>query len=196
MAIYRFTVKGQCNAQEWRNVWYGSNGVDAVDGMQDVIDQIRVIYNAIATGTWSNQCNIYGVDVRDMDVEGSPTYAYSFTSGPLVGNQTGNLVPNQVAGLVGYTALTTKPNRVRKYIPGMTVASTTATGLWTAAWITTMQSFNSLVLGLDIVVPDTTFPYSVKVGPLGTAVGSNRCTASYVRDVPATQRRRRVGVGI
>lgn len=196
MAIYRFTVRGQCLSQEWRNVWYGENSVDNVDQLQDVVDQLRIVYVTLGVGLLHSGWNTYGVDARDMDVAGSPSFGYSYTSGTLTGDQALAPVANQTAALVGYTALTVKPNRVRKYLAGFTTVSLGSDGKWSGAAQTGLAAFNTAVLAVTTAVPDTTFPHSVTIGPLGTATADNRCTVAYLRAVPATQRRRRLGVGI
>lgn len=197
MSTLLLTLKWRMFAQEFRNVFYFA-GDDAVQGnAQDLGDFMRARIAARIGSTLVNDIVLYGFDVKDLADPGNPTIEYTFTSGTLTGTSTNDPLPSQVAALVTFIALAAKPNRKRFYIPGFSEGNIGPDGRWTPGTLNVMG-----LLADDINIVGTTLSLAIahvisRINrPTGVLVGSNILETKRLSEVPATQRRRRIGVGI
>lgn len=198
MPIYRVNVLQTLQAQAIMNVYYyETTGVLSAAQQQDVADQVRLAYTSsqlnlgLANG-WSYDA----VAIRRVDVANQPEIVTVPTGGALVGSSVSEEAPTQVAMLVRGTALTAFPRRVRTYIGGLAEGSMDS-GLLN----TTIQGRGlSFINAMDQIVVngDTLLRQAVELGGTEGApvvVANNRVETYSVTNVPATQRRRRLGVG-
>lgn len=197
MAIWQVTHLQRLLGQEVRNVFHYTAAPTSLSAaqLQELADDIKAIYvagteDANRTNDWS----LYGVNVRRVDVAGVPGQDVGFTGGSLVGASAGENVPTQIAILVHGVSYVTKPNRVRSYLAGHSI-SAIADGLVDAAFRT---SALGLIQALDTLTIDgqTFSRVSAQWDALHeTVVAFNEIDNYFVSDVPATQRRRRIGRG-
>lgn len=196
MTIYRFTTKMISQQQECRNVWYFDLTAETTPVKQSVVDGLsNALKTRVQTGL-STLFNFYGVDVQRADTEGYPSEQFVPTGGNWSGTNATQALANQTAVLLSFMALSTPPNRVRKYIPGQVTGGMSG-GIWSGAHISSFDLVISDVIALDGLT-DVTGPYSVRYSSAdpATVLASNKVTQGVTRSIPATQRRRRVGVGI
>jgi hypothetical protein len=188
-------VKQQLLGQEVRNtLWFGG-GDATIANAQDIVDEVADAWVDELKPSLVDDWNLYGFDVYDKEVAGFPAVALTPTGGTIVGDSAADPLPTQIAGLVKFTAPVAPPNRNRKYLCGFHESSTTA-GLFTATVTGHMQDWADRLL--DIAAA-TSLGITLEVVALaldGTVVGGNPLEAASVSNNPATQRRRRLGVGI
>jgi hypothetical protein len=200
MSTYMVTHKQRSQLQEVRGVYYYDTTVgDPSDTeWQDIADEIRADYvSDLGTGL-CDQWEIYAIDYRRVDVAGLPTFSKGFTSGTYVGPSASDPVANQLALLCTITAPTTKPNRIRKYFAGSHEANMTG-GLWSTS---IRSAFEDLLASQSVLNGAGTNPLVLVAAQWNTqhtqVIATNDVSAGNLQSfaIPATQRRRRIGVGI
>ena len=196
MSTFRYTCKGLFNAQEWRGVWYGEDTVRDISGQLPVVDAIFAVYSTLFTGTISDQCSMYAMDVKQVDVPGTPSVEYVATGGTITGNQVLTPTATQICFLASLRSLTAPPNRVRKYLAGFMGGQLETSGVWSAATIAAVAIFITDIIGVGTGLAGLEFPLSTKLDTNGVVIAQNVVTEGFPRTIPATQRRRRLGVGI
>lgn len=196
MAEYMLTAKQVWQNQEMRNVFYYATQDETTAGLQAIVDGLRAAWATNLQSVMHQNWSLYAFDVRKVDVAGQPTVQYSMTSGVLLGGAAGDPLPAQIALLVSFTALTSKPNKARTYLAGLTETSL-GSGLWTSGAITGAQNWadatfdptSGTITGVARLTVEWAADHSY-------VLGGNILTARQVGNIPATQRRRRIGVGI
>lgn len=196
MATLAVVMKGIWQGQQVRNIYYVAGGDALYANAQDIGDAIRAAYNAELIAHMDNALTWYGFDAKELDVVTNPWIEHTFTSGDLVGANADLPLPTTVAALVTWLAFTARPNRKRSYIPGITNGRVQQSGLWTTALVDDLNAFGELLIDL----PTTTslaiaFVIARVNRETGVLVGSNILEAVRASNIPATQRRRRIGVG-
>lgn len=198
MAIYNVTLNQTWQAQQVRNVWHYETTPDDVPvaEFQGAADAIRSAFATQAVQfatTWS----LDNVTFRRVDLANFPGFTVEFTAGPLVGTNGNQSVATQVALLIsGVVFGTPPPNRTRTYHAGLAEPSTGANGLWVGAAQTAMGQIN--IDADDFLTATVSWDrVAVRYDPItDTVVESNDDLEYGASPVPATQRRRRIGVGI
>lgn len=171
---------------------------------------------ALATAYTTNLVNSWGTPLRYLTlgirVYQVPESLDEYTYGsPIVGAAGANIVPTQVAGVV--TLLTGNAGRSRRgriYIPGFANTYVGADGKWTAAYLSAVSgAMNALLAAFGPSGSNADFEWGIWSRKLGETrggvpehvtaynlnAGFQPIIAVNVRDVPGTQRRRRIGVG-
>lgn len=198
MAIYRVSVLQSALGQAMMNVLHyesstALSGADAVE----VADELRAEYLANFTySALSSAWSYVGIELRRVDTPDEPAWSVAPTAGALNGDSPDNLLPLQVALLVSGTALTTFPRRVRTYHVGLTEAAVVG-GMFDAELVSVFVDFNTRINSIA-GVGFTMNRLAVRYGTgedAGVVVASNPVVAYQGNLVPATQRRRRPGVG-
>ena len=175
------------------NVMYWQGNDALVANRQVIADAVRAILLP-AVSAWSTAYSFTGMTFYNLDNPGTPGVATQFTSGPLVGTNGGELLPGQIAALIGFKANTTRPNRKRLYIAGST-ETYVSNGLWISSFITTLTTVANKLLDFETYSGlDTSFctVWQTSEG----LVSANDLEIAQVFQVPATQRRRRRGQGV
>lgn len=197
MAVQQVTHLQRFLGQEVRNVFYYETAHESLSAaqLQEVADDIRALYVAqIGAANISNDWALYGVSIRRVDVAGIPGIDVGFTSGTLSGTATNESLPSQIAMLAHGVSYVAKPNRVRSYLAGL-VENHLVDGYWAAAAMT--QRLN-LINALDTLTIDGVSWERVAAqwNTAHTLVDDwNQIATYFISDVPATQRRRRIGRG-
>lgn len=198
MAISCVTVKQQMRSQEVRNVLYYQHADNLTDTQrQDAADAIRAAWAAFDTSVGLvNDWNLYAVNFRRVDVADLPGIDVVPTAGVLTGSTSASPgLANPTALLISFAAPTTSPRRARTYLAGMSTAQLQDSGFWPAAVVT---AAGTLATALDsiTVTGDTMLRVAVRfTGSPPAVTVSNRLQTFIVRSNPATQRRRRIGIG-
>lgn len=188
-------VKQRWLSQECRTtLWFGGN--DAVmANAQDICDAVYDAYDTNLAGKMVPEWALYEFDVYDKTIPGVPGIQLQPTSGTLVGTSAGDSLPTQVAGLVTFKAQVAPPNTNRKYLPGLNDGVVTDS-LFTTAAVTDMQAWADEILDIATTTSLAITMEVVSLNNDGTVVGGNPLTYAIAKQVPATQRRRRIGIGI
>jgi len=134
-------------------------------------------------------------DVYDKTVPSVPAVEFLPTLGTLVGTSSSEPLPTTVAYLVSFKAQVAPPNRNRKYLAGFWNGQV-AGGYFTTGTQTVVQAWADGILALGTSLSLAIVMEVVALNPDGTVSGGNPLTSAVPKRIPATQRRRRIGVGI
>lgn len=197
MADLQVVLNQTLNGQQIRNVLhFFYTGPNDADGRQDVADFIRSSW--VASDFDDSQINNWSLDscsIRDANSTG-PYGLVSFTGGPLVGKVTTDEAFSQVAMLA--TLINnglTPPTRGRIYFGGVNNAGLLSGGLWSNTGLDRCEALvGSWLSGLTGDAETLSLRIASR-NPDGTADVLNVVDNVLVRSNPATQRRRRIGVG-
>lgn len=198
MPVYRVSALQSQLGQAMMNVYhYVTEGALSASNITEVADAFRTAYidstlrTSLSTG-WS----YLGVAIRRVDLADQPEVSSAPTAGGLAGTAPTDPLPTQVSALVRGTALTEFPRRVRTYVAG-TVEGSLSGGLWQSGFITKLTDFIEEVdsIGVTTDVLDRVAVRYTKGEGNPTVEAFNRIATYSVTNVPATQRRRRIGVG-
>ena len=181
--------------QECRNTFWFGGGDAVMANAQAICDALYDAWGDNLQSSLVNDWSLYAFDVYDKTIPGVPGIEFVPTAGILQGSSANDPVATQIAMLVTFKAQVAPPNTNRKYLAGMNSA-------------TMSQSlFNTSPLGFaeawaaDIIDIGTTLTLGIVMEVVtlnadGTVAGGNPLEYALARQVPATQRRRRVGIGI
>lgn len=200
MGVYMVTHLQRWVAQECRNVYYYETtvGEPSDSEWKDCVDEIRADYVAEFTGHLSDEWEFYGIERRRVDTAGLLSFLEVPTAGKFIGTATADTLPTQIAMLVGVKGTTTKPNRARTYLAGWTENAVTDS-LFLAAPRSAAQTFIDLQAVLNAAGTNPLQRVAAQWNTSHTQViNQNWISTSFgvASEVPATQRRRRIGVGI
>ncbi len=198
MPIYMVTAMQRWLTQEVRNVFYYDFSGE-LDGqqMQEVADNFADAWTESGIlPALDNAWEMYGVEIRRVDVADLPAAFVQFTEGVVLGSSSAVPTGTQVAALVSGRASTQKPRRVRTYFAGSGSNQIGQDGLWVGSHL---SDLGLLADALDsmLVAGDTGGRVAVEwTGTPPRVTSFNRIQAYLASPVPATQRRRRLTVGI
>lgn len=200
MGIYLVTHKYTLLAQEIRNTFYYETTASEPDNgeWQDIADEIRADFVAEWAAQVVDDLSFYGIDRRRVDSAGLLTIPEVFTAGPIAGGAANDPLPTQIALLISNKGVTVKPNRARTYLAGLHDISVTQ-GLWEAVPRAAAETFIDLQSDLNAIGTNPLQRVSAQWNTGHTMVVDHNDlsgAASIASIVPATQRRRRIGVGI
>lgn len=199
MAIFQVIHKQRLHLQEVRNIYYYETitGNPSNSEWQDIVDEIRADYNTYKA-RWVPEWEFYGIDYRQVDSAGLPSFSVVPTAGVLAGTNVNDSMPTQIALLVSAKENVTKPNRVRTYYAGFSEVDT-ADSLWGINIRQDLEAFFDLQSVLNAAGTNELQRVSAQwnTGHTAVVLTNNVAGAAGVASiVPATQRRRRIGVGI
>lgn len=200
MGTYQVTWLQRWLLQEIRNTFYyvTSVGEPSDSEWQDIVDEIRADLVAAGAAKWTENFEWYGIDRRRVDTAGLLSFREVPTSGVFAGTVVTDDLPTQVAMLVSNKGTTTKPNRARSYLGGFS-EDTVTDSLFGSSHRSDMEALIDLQSNLN---GGGTNPLSRVAAQWNTShtqvIATNDLSgsASVASIVPATQRRRRIGVGI
>lgn len=198
--IYMVTHKMRWLNQQIRNIYYyESQAGDPTDAeWVDVVDEIRADFVAELPTHMSDEWFFYGIDRRRVDIAGLLSFDEVPTAGEYQGAQGSDSLPTQIALLVSVKGTTTKPNRARTYLAGFTDAAV-VDGLFVSASRGAAETFIDLQSVLNSGGTNVLQRVSAQWNSSHSQVivtNNIAGAASRASEVPATQRRRRIGVGI
>lgn len=200
MAVFQVVHKQVWLLQEVRNIFYYETitGNPSTSEWQDIVDEIRADYNTYLAANHVTDWKFYGIDYRQVDVAGLPSFSVYPTSGDLVGSNGGDSLATQIALLVSVKVNTTTPNHARSYLGGFAETYVTDS-LFTSTAITQGEGFVDEQSVLNATGTNELQRVAAHWNTAHDAVTAyNNCSAApaFGSIVPATQRRRRIGIGI
>ena len=186
--------------QECRNIYYYDTNVGepSKSEWQDIVDEIRGEYDSELKVKMSANWRFNAIDYRIVDTPGLLTFEALPTAGVVIGTSVSDDLPTQVAMLVSVKGTTTKPNRARTYLSGF-VDTTVVESQFTASPIAAAETFIDLQSVLNFAGTNPMQRVAAQWNSSHTQViAFNFISAdpSKASVIPATQRRRRIGVGI
>lgn len=200
MGVFQVVLKSSWLNQAIRNVFYYETitGNPSTSEWQDIADEIRADFLAEIAAQLVNEFIFEGIDYRDVTSAGLPSFSVVPTAGTAAGSSGGDSVATQVACLVSCKAPTVKPNRARTYFGGMNDASVVQSLILAG----TRAAFEAFVGEMSVLNAAGTNELQRVSAQWNTGhtmvVDYNNIAAvtPVASTVPATQRRRRIGVGI
>jgi len=200
MTIYQVTHKMEWLQQQCRNIYYYETTVgNPTDSeWQDIVDEIRGDYVTHILNRLSDDWRFYAIDYRIVDTAGLLTFEAVPTAGDVAGTSPQDDLPTQIALLLSYKGTTTKPNRARTYMSGLTEGAI-ADGIFTSAVLASYVTFGTFQQELNLLGTNPLSRVSAQWNLGHTQVVDSNDISSVTAvasSVPATQRRRRIGVGI
>lgn len=200
MTIYQVTHKMRWLAQECRNIYYYETtvGDPSTSEWQDIVDEIRVDISGAWADLLSENWEFYGIDYREVDTAGLLTFSVTPTAGTIFGNSAQDDVPTQVALLVSVKGTTVKPNQARTYLCGFQQTSVSESQ-WQSGVMSEAETFidNQSVLNGAGTNPLQRVAAQWNTSHTQVIATNNIAGSAAVASItPATQRRRRIGVGI
>lgn len=200
MGTYQVVHQYRAFNQQMRNVFYyvTSVGEPTNAEWQTIADEIQADWVAELLSRISHDVTLFGINRRRVDSPGLFSFDETFTSGPSIGSSAVDIVPTQVALLVSNKGLTAPPNRARTYLPGL-IETQVAESNWIAAAIAAAEAFIDLQSNLNTGGTNPLSRVAARWNVAHTFVEATNDlsgAASVGSPVPATQRRRRIGVGI
>lgn len=195
MATMRFTFIQTLQSQVIQNTFHVAGGDAVQANAQAIGDYWRSIYASQLQLRLANNWSLDRFKAKELDVVTNPTIEYNFTAGQLVGTNTNTCAPNQLALLVRWTALTARPNRGRTYVAGLCVSDLGDDGRWGIDATADVQSWAEGMLDVSTAFTGLAMTITRVSRTTGILVGSNLIDQVAALRNPATQRRRRIGVG-
>jgi len=181
--------------QRMNNVLVFSNVQDDPVQMQAQADAIRGSWSSLMAPISNVQLTLESITfVFNGDL---PIYSIEvpFTLGPVAGSNPGQVIPTQAALLVTTVHSGGKPNRGRLYLPGMVEGSLDAQGRFDASTRADAHDWvESLADGVG-AAGSIIFLRIARRSPQGVIEISSPVNLIIPREVPAIQRRRRIGQG-
>ena len=199
MSIYQVVVKAVTGSTQLRNIhhyeFFGS--VPDTATLQELADGIDAAYKSNLQANYHTSVQFYEYGVRRVDVGNLPEIPYQATAGAWFGQETSQKLPNQLSALVTFKAQTAFPRTTRTYHFPMGEDSNDAGGVIVAAQITALEAWGNDMLTIDVTTGID--PDKVAVEYSGTprvVTANNDVELVSATEVWATQRRRKVGIGI
>lgn len=200
MGIFQVVHWQVFQAQQVRNIYYYETitGNPSTSEWQDIVDEIRVDWDTHLKSKMTPMWAFNQITYRQVDVVSLPSFTVLPTAGVLLGTNVGDEVPAQVALVVSVKGATAPPRNARTYLAGMG-AGNLFEGLVTASMIAAAELFIDLQSVLNAAGTNELQRVSAQWNTAHTQVidfNNIAGSASAASPVPATQRRRRIGVGI
>lgn len=200
MTIYQITVKATFdNTTELRNIHHYEffGYTPTTSQLQEAVDAIDTAYKTNLQSDFSLEVTFTGYEVRRVDVGNLPTADFQATAGSWSGTNASDPLPTQLAALVTWKGITVFPRTTRSYMFPFTETANTNQGILLASQITRLETFANAMLTLAITGDVDADKQAVKYGGDPRAViDANDVLNVVVSPIWATQRRRRIGVGI
>ena len=195
MGLLRVTMRGYVGTNACFQVYVVETPGTDYEGAVEVVEYIGNAYFDHLRTFLSNQYALVDGYVQPLIPGGLPGISVSPAPLPFSGTATGELLPQQVAALVSFTALTPRPNRGRKYFGGLTEVAW-AGGAWGAGITTGLNNLATELLDMETLLgPGYNFR-AWRARPLGTWDLGGVFTEAKTTPYAVVQRRRRPGTGI
>lgn len=178
-----------------QNVLVFSNIREPEPDAQALADAIRNSFATTVVGKLVNNWSLDSITIIYNDALPIWSQLIPFTSGPLTGTVTTSEATNQAALLVSTIHDGPPPNRGRIYLAGWGSGQLGGNGRWDPSAVNDAEQ---LVTGWMDGITTPTNQFFLRIGrrgPGGDLIQSTQVTNLIARAIPATQRRRRQGVG-
>lgn len=196
MAIHQYQVRQTFLNQKMMNVFYYDHVQEDDAYKQEITDALRAAWvTQLALSTLHTSWSLDEVVVRNVSLAGTLSQSFVPTLGAAVGTSATDPLPSQIALLVVTKGQSVKPNRTRTYLTGFVEGATTG-GFFTSSFLTAARNWGLAVANLVTATKGTFTRRSVEwVGVPPVVADDNPVGTVIAFNVPATQRRRRIGVG-
>lgn len=200
MAIFQVVHLQEYLLQQVRNIFYYETitGNPSVSEWQDICDEIRADYITMGITKYHPNWKFFGITYREVDTQGLPSFTVNPTAGDVVGTSGTHALATQLALLVSVKGNVTKPRNGRTYMCGFT-EDAMGDSVWGSGIITDAEGFIDDQSVLNGAGTNELQRVSAQWNTGGTQVvafNNIAGAASKASTIPATQRRRRIGVGI
>lgn len=194
MAVGSVTIKQSILGQEIRNILWYNNLPENEEFLEEIASHIGEAYSE-HTSLFCSSWAVHSVQFTFYPLAGTWSTEYPIPDGPISGTGQSTPAPTQVAILVSTRHVGPPPNRGRIYLGGLPGNFIENDGTFNAG---------SLVLAASLADLLTNLPYNSQANLAelvvmrrvnGQPVVWNPVNEVIVREVPATQRRRRLGQG-
>jgi len=200
MSIFQIVVKAQFNdSDEYRNVhhydfaFYIPNATE----LQEAVDALDAAYKTHLQAIYPLDVRVYAYDVRQVDVPSLPIVEFIPTAGAWEGVNTNEALPTQCAALSTFKAQTVFPRTTRTYHFPFSEAANVTGGLLSSNALFLLDLWQDEVLELPITGQLDANKTAVKYdGNPRIVVADNEVVQASAAVRFATQRRRKIGVGI
>ena len=199
MSTYQIVVKALTGGTQLRNIHHYQffQYVPDAAQLQEAVDAVDAAYKSNLQAELHSSVQVYAYDVRRVDLPDLPTIEYQATAGGWFGTETSTKMPNQVSALVTFKAQTAFPRTTRTYHFPMGQDQNTAGGVIAAATLANLEAWAADMLTLDITGALDADKSAVRyASDPRIVVESNDVELYTVTNVWATQRRRKIGIGI
>jgi len=178
-----------------KNVLVWNNLLDPEPDAQEIADAIRqgfidhVLSNIVNEWSLTSVTFIYNDEAPIYSIE------VPFTAGPLQGASTAGATANQMCLLVSTTINGPPPNRGRVYFGGISLGAIDQSGNWA---LSAQQDYQGMVEFWRDGITTTNNQIFLRIArrdAAGLVTLSSAVENVIPREVPATQRKRRKGVG-
>lgn len=195
MAFWNFRVYQTLVGQGVLNTFHVSDENDLVS-VETIMDIILDAYSDNWIGPTAPHYSVDKIGYRDLNVVGSSEQIYQPTGYPKLGLSTGEPVPTQACLLISWQGGATRPNRGRTYLPGLREGHVASNGIIISAVTDAAKQLADDILdNLQLIDPSVYLALRGHVPGDPTTEVRNQLFTSTVTNVPATQRRRRIGQG-
>lgn len=195
MSVFQVDVLMLVGNQNCINTWHYDFPDTAYTNGNAVRDAISGTYTDHIRGILSTNFQFLGIRMRNIEVADFPSVPFMLTT-PWAGLGNTEMLPPHDAGIVGFRSILQRPNRARKYIPGLG-EDMQSQGVLTTSAINALGSFAGDMRVLTVAGLGEFTLLAVRKSPVtGLAVEWNELNESYVPLGVATQRRRKRGIGI
>jgi len=196
MTYLMITLKWSQLGQQYRSPFYFAGGDAVIDNAQAIGDRMRTDFVDDIDQLFHDGLSLWGFDARSLDSSSLPSIPYTFTAGVAAGSGGVVPLPTQTAALVTWKASVAPPNKTRKYLSGLVIGAMSG-GYFTATTVNALGAWAQDVLdlgaNLTLGIGLATVQWS---GDHTYVTGANIMTHYSVSNIPSTQRRRKIGVGI
>jgi len=180
--------------QAVKNVLVFSNLVNDPALLQTFADNFRALWSSGIAAIQSDNWSMDNITVVFNDAPPIYSVTVDFTAGVLVGGSSADPSPTQVCCLVSTQYVGAPPNRGRVYFAG-THEGQINNGLFTVAAYGAYEAFvQDLIDGVDIG-EGKAYLRIARRSAAGIITQSNPAEIAVGRDIPAIQRKRRLGSG-
>lgn len=200
MSIYQIVAKAVWrSASEMRNVHHYEFAEDPPTNakLQEAVDELDAAYKDHLQGSFPNDLNVYAYDVRRVDLPNLPTAEFIATLGAWSGSSAVDPMPAQLAALVTFKSPQEYPRTSRAYMFPVTETQNDANGQVSDTLVTNLGIWAARIIQLTVATGTNPDKQAVQYGGTPRVITANHDIETFkVSKEWATQRRRRVGVGI
>jgi len=200
MTVFQVVHLQDYLAQQIRNITYYETivGNPSTTEWQNICDEIRGYWDARLKADVMSTWHFNGITYRQVDTAGLPSFTVIPTAGSLAGTNASQGLPPQCALLVSCKGATVKPRNARTYFTGFG-EDRQQDGAWGVVSLTDAVNMVDDLRELNALGTNSLERVAVQWNSAGTqVVAYNNISLGAVQasTIVATQRRRRIGVGI
>ncbi len=197
MAFLKTVINQKYYGQDVVNILCWSGSQATIANGQAITDELQQIFQDTLSTVQGTPYSFESVTCYDAEApNGTPGVEFIPTGGGHVGVATGNPTPTQTAAILAFNTFDGPPHRGRIYIAGLTANLISSIGTWNSTALSALDALGAKLLTFaadtGIIASHVVIGNKPNILVADQTAGVN---AYIARNVPATQRRRRIGVG-